>query len=253
MLLTVASQWLTGALLTSVRLAALLLMSPLFALARPPLRIVLLLVIGFSCAINGVVRQYPQLAFERTDQLLLSAMSEAMVGAMMAFGVHCAFAAFNFAGRLLDLQVGFGVANLLDPATREQTPLFGVLLLNAGIVVFFSTGGHRWIARGFVESFNAVPLAAGLPALQPAALVAQSGLLFSLGFTLVAPIVAVLLLLDLAMAVASRSMPQMNMFMLSMPIKIGIGLMLLAALAPHFERPFGRIYQTLFHYWRQLA
>lgn len=253
MLFTVASQWTLGTLLISARLGALLLMSPLFSLGRPPLRVGVLLVLGFSCAINGVIRQYAALDIERPDQLLSALAREVAVGALMAFGIQCAFAAFTFAGRMLDLQMGFGVANLLNPTTNEQTPLFGVLLLNAGVIVFFLLGGHHWIARGFIESFTWFPLAAQLPDLAPAAILRQFGLVFSLGFTLVAPIVAVLLLLDVAMAIAARSMPQMNIFMLSMPVKIGIGLILLAALAPHFQAVFGRVFQSIFQYWRELA
>src|SRR5262252_2115767 len=65
------------------------------------------------------------------------AAAEALLGALLAFGVLTAFAAFQLAGRLLDLQLGFGVATLIDPATRGHAPLLGTLLSMAGVALFF--------------------------------------------------------------------------------------------------------------------
>jgi flagellar biosynthetic protein FliR len=253
MLLTVGTEWLLGTLLTSVRLGALLLMSPLFSLGRLPARINVLLVIGLSAAINTIVHQYPTLDVAGVEQLLPAMLRELAVGALMAFGIHCAFAALSFGGRILDLQMGFGVANLVNPSTNEQAPLLGMLLLSVAVMTFFLVGGHHWIARGFVQSFTWFPLAAPIKSISLDAVVRQFGMMFSLGFILVSPIVAILLLLDVAMAIATRTMPQMNLFMLSMPIKIAIGLIVLALIAPHFETIFARIFNGIFDYWRQLA
>lgn len=253
MLLTVGTGWLLGTLLTSVRLGALLMMSPLFSLGRLPARINVLLVIGLSAAINTIVQQYQTLDIRGVEQLLPAMLRELAVGAAMAFGIHCAFAALSFGGRVLDLQMGFGVANLVNPSTNEQTPLLGMLLLSVGVMTFFLAGGHHWVARGIVQSFSWFPLAAPIKSISLDAILRQFGLMFSLGFILVSPIVVILLLLDVAMAIATRTMPQMNLFMLSMPVKIATGLILLAVMAPHLGAVLGRIFTSIFDYWQQLA
>jgi flagellar biosynthetic protein FliR len=44
--------------------------------------------------------------------------SEVLLGAVMSFGVHTAFGAVSFAGRLLDLQTGYALGSIFDPLTK---------------------------------------------------------------------------------------------------------------------------------------
>jgi flagellar biosynthetic protein FliR len=57
--------------------------------------------------------------------LVEAGIYEFFIGALMAFGLFAAFGAFLFGGRILDLQMGFGVANLINPSTNTQGPLLG--------------------------------------------------------------------------------------------------------------------------------
>jgi flagellar biosynthetic protein FliR len=57
----------------------------------------------------------------------------------------------------------------------------------------------------------------------------QSGVMFTFGAALAAPVMLALLLTDLAMAVMARSMPLLNVFVLSFSVKIVLGLTALAA------------------------
>jgi flagellar biosynthetic protein FliR len=85
------------------------------------------------------------------------AAAEDVLGALLAFGVLAAFAAFQLAGRLLDLQLGFGVATLIDPATRGHAPLLGTLLWMAGVALFFAVDGHHALLGAFALSLHAAP------------------------------------------------------------------------------------------------
>jgi flagellar biosynthetic protein FliR len=100
------------------------------------------------------VQQYAALHIDGIDTLLIAIVRELAVGALMAFGINCAFAAFSFGGRILDLQMGFGVANLVNPSSNEQSPLIGMVLLVVGVLTFFLLNGHHWLARGVVQSFR---------------------------------------------------------------------------------------------------
>lgn len=253
MLVTVDMRWLLGALLISARLGALLLMSPLTTMMRVPAQVWVLLILVFGVSLNICLQQYEGLAIVRADQILVAVAREIAVGALMAFGLHCAFASFSLGGRILDLQMGFGVASLLNPSTNEQSPLMGVALLLVGVLTFYLLGGHHWLARAVVQSYQWFPLAKPLPTFSLAAIVAQFGMMFTLGFLLVAPVVITLLLLDGAMAIASRTMPQMNIFMLSIPIKIGVGLLILALSVPFMRSSFQRIFESIFAYWSALV
>jgi flagellar biosynthetic protein FliR len=246
-------QWLVTVSLLSVRLAALLWSSPLFVMGRVPSRALVPMVLVFSACL--AISQ-PAAAF--TGPLTLAAWSysaagELLVGLLMSFGLHAAFAAFSFGGRLLDLQIGFGVASLINPASQEQESLIGTALLAVGVMTFYLMDGHHLIVKSVVQSLHWFPVGRPLSQLPMDAALAQFGLMFSLGTMLVAPVVAALLLVDVALAMASRTMPQMNIFMLSIPVKIVIGLSILAASTAFMPGVFRRIYQSIFDYWAALV
>jgi flagellar biosynthetic protein FliR len=246
-------QWLLGVLLIATRLAVLLLMSPLLILGRIPTRIVFFMTMIFAVAINNCVQQYTSLAIISSMDLVVGMIRELSIGFLMAFGLHCAFAAFEFGGRILDLQMGFGVANLLNPATHEQSPLLGTALLMTGVMTFYLLQGHHWIAKSILQSYQWFPLGGGFPELHPEPVIKQFGLMFSLGMLLVSPAIIVLLLLDGAMAIAVRTMPQVNIFMLSIPVKIAIGLLVLAMSVPLLKDIFQTIFLSIFSFWSELA
>lgn len=253
MLIRVEMQWVLAATLISIRLAALLWAVPLFTLGPVPIRIRVIFVLVLSAGLATVLVPASVPTITTMSAWVGAALTELMVGLLMAFGLHCAFAALSFGGRLLDLQMGFGVAQLIDPSSGDENPLLGTLLLVVGVMTFFLLDGHHWVARGFVQSYEWMPLGGSLSQLSPEPLVAQFGLMFSLGTMLVAPVVVVLLLIDVGLAMAAKSMPQMNVFMISIPVKIVVGLLVLAASAPYMRGVLQKIYESIFIYWRALG
>ena len=170
----------------------------------------------------------------------------------MAFGVFAAFAAFMFGGRILDYQMGFGVAGLIDPATNAQSPLMGTVLSMTAVVFFFAINGHHMLIRGLVYSFEKIPPGLPLSELNLAAVVAQFGVVFLYGLAVVAPAVFALLLIDVGMAFGARTMPQINIFIVGMPIKIFVGLLMLTLSMNYLAPLFERIYTTIFRYWEKI-
>lgn len=248
-----SSIWLIGVLLIATRLSPLVFFSPIFSLSKIPTHISVVMILVASFGIAGIVDfgGVPNIA--TFPELLVLAASEAAVGLLLAFGVHAAFAVFSFGGRVLDMQMGFGVAATVDPATGNQSPLIGSAILFAAVLLFFLADHHHLFIQAVIYSFKQVPVGSGIMRADGYAVIAQFGLMFTLGLTLVIPIVVTLLLMDLAMALAARSMPQINMFMLSIPIKILMGLFLLVILVPTFVAFFKRVFESIFSYWKAVV
>jgi flagellar biosynthetic protein FliR len=181
--------------------------------------------------------------------LLSAALSEVMVGGLLAFGVFAAFAAFMVGGRAIDMQIGFGVANLIDPISRTQAPLLGTAMNLMGIAVFLAIDGHHLLLRGFAVSLDRVAPGSGLFEVSVPALAAQFGVAFSLGLAMAAPVLVLLLLIDLGLSVMSRTMPQWNVFFVSMPLKIFAGLTILALSVPHMGTVMNALFRSIFSFW----
>jgi flagellar biosynthetic protein FliR len=180
---------------------------------------------------------------------VLSACSELALGLTLAAAIHLAFSAFALAGRLLDVQIGFGLGQVFDPASSTTTPILSAAFNQAAVVVFFVVDGHHAVLRAVAYSLERVPLGRSWPvegALLP--VIGQMGGVLGLAFALAAPVVFCILLVELALGVLARNLPQMNMLAMGIPIKICVGLVALSlwfsGIGPVMDRAYRSIYQT---------
>ena len=184
--------------------------------------------------------------------ILCAIISEIIIGALIATTVMVGFAAFSFAGRLLDLQIGFGVATLLDFNSKAPTPLIGTALSMMAVMMFYLIDGHHMLLRGVAYSFEKFPLAAGWRELDIGYLISFAGSIFSFGFILVAPIVLILFLIDVGLAIMSRTMPQMNIFVIAISIKVFVGIVLLALCVRYMGGIALKIFNSIFYSFERM-
>ena len=241
--------WLLTTVLVALRFGVALALTPILAFGNLPAMFRVLFVFALAALLGagaGVSAARDVLDIAGFAGM---AAAEALLGALLAFGILAAFGAFQLAGRLLDLQLGFGVATLIDPATRGHAPLLGTLLWMVAVVVFFAIDGHHALIRAFALSLQSVPPGTPPRDLEPAAVVGQFGAMFTFALAIAAPVVLVLLLVDAVVAVMARTMPQMNIFFLSLPLKILVGLLTLALSVVYLGPVARRCFETIFDMW----
>lgn len=244
--------WAVAVLLLWTRLGALLTLSPIAqAVKAPPIFWVLftLALSGTLCAALGL-RAAPPASLGGLSLLLLS---EAVLGALLGLALHAAFAALATAGRLLDLQMGFGMATVLDPVTRANVPVMGVALTMLGLAVFFGVDGHHALMRGIVQVIQWVPPGSLWRLPDPMLLARAMGAMFSMTLVVVAPAMFMLLLIELALNFTSRVLPQMNVLFVGMPVKALVGFSTLAIAAPGMAPALRKLYAEMFQFWQGVS
>ena len=213
------------ALLATLRMGPALAFAPPFTLIRIPASARVVLASGLAACVpelGGAIT--PTLD---TGGLVSAAASELALGVTMALALQLAFAAIAMAGRALDIQAGFGLAFLIDPTTRAQTPLIGAVFSYGAAAVFVASGGLYDVIGAFAASFHAIPLGSSG---SPSSLIPISGFLATvtvLSLGLVGLAMTVLFLIDLVVAMLSRTLPQMNVLVLGFQIKALVTLVLL--------------------------
>ncbi|MEW8149587.1 MAG: flagellar biosynthetic protein FliR [Candidatus Thiodiazotropha endolucinida] len=242
----------TAALLVATRVSPLFLLTPLFAITRVPARARVLFVLALSAVLTAGIGVVPIEPPATLSGLMHAMVNELILGMILAFGLFTAFGAFLFGGRIIDFQMGFGVANLIDPATQSQAPMLGTVLNLMAVMTFFLLDGHHLLIRGLVYSLQKIPPGSSLHEVDVQAIIAQFGVMFVYGLAVVAPVVAVLLMLDVGMAVAARTMPQVNMFIVGFPLKIFMGLLVLALSLNYMGPLLEKIYASIFVYWQRV-
>ena len=164
-----------------------------------------------------------------------SVLAELFVGWLIGFVAYVCFSAIHMAGKVMDMQVGFAVVNVMDPTSGQQIPLIGSLLYNLGIIVFLVTNGHHVIITALAESFRMVPLAAMQPNLSLTMLLVDfTNGIFVTGMKIAMPVTFAILLVNVALGILARTMPQMNIFVVGIPLQLMVGVGVLSMLLPFY-------------------
>lgn len=159
--------------------------------------------------------------------LLAAGAREFGLGLVVVLAFQLVFGALEVAGRTIDIQAGYGLALLIDPASQSQVPLVGTLFAYAAAAVFFSLNGHIELLRFFSASLDTIPLGSWTMPHSIARLTAFLSASFLSAFGVAGGAILTLFLVDMAIALMSRTIPQMNVLILGFQTKTLVLLLVL--------------------------
>ncbi|MEM1209896.1 MAG: flagellar biosynthetic protein FliR [Planctomycetota bacterium] len=149
------------------------------------------------------------------------AASELLIGLAIGYLASLPLIAMQVGGRLIDQQMGLGIAGVYNPELDEQSGVIAEVLFVFATMAFVLLDGHRVMLATLIGSFERVP-PAGI--IDPAALkdlvVGMLGTTFELAVRVAAPVTALLLLLTLGMGFIARTVPQFNILSVGFSIRI---------------------------------
>jgi flagellar biosynthesis protein FliR len=246
--ISLSLQWIMSVMLFSIRIFPVFILTPLLSVSGVPTKVLILWVLGLSVVmVSGLTA--PLVEIEPSFFNLIGlAINELMIGIAFAFGLFTMFGAFHFGGRIIDVQMGFGVATVIDPATKNQAPLMGTFLNMLAVIVFISAGGLNLLIEGIAFSMTQMPIGSSIWKLDMSAIVAQFGAMFIFSVMIVAPTMIAILLLDVGIGVMARTMPQVNVFIISLPVKIFLGLFMLASSIKYLMPLLRNFFHSTFSY-----
>lgn len=233
-------------LLVFVRMTGLFVVAPIFGRRNIPTYFK----IGFSfftalILVNTTAVQN----FQHDESILaytLLVMKEFIVGMSIGFIAYLAFTAIYVAGEIIDMQIGFGVVNVMDPVSNIQVPVTSNIYFIMSMLLLLSMNGHHVLIKALFDSFTALPLGSAVfDASLADLLMAVFSAVFVTGFKIAAPVVASILITDVALGTVSRMVPQLNIFVIGMPLKIFIGLIILLITIPMFINVMEEIFKSM--------
>jgi flagellar biosynthetic protein FliR len=215
----VGVQSLLAILLASLRIAPVLAFAPPFTLLRIPVSVRLII----SLALGGLfLPQSPSSLiadFASASGFVQAAAAELLIGLSVALPLQVVFGAMLFAGRAIDIQAGFALALLADPANTGQMPLIGTLFAYCAGAVFFAVGGHFDLMAIWAGSFAELPLGSAALDPDPSALLALMSSAFVIAVGLAGIVLLALFMIDLTIAAISRTLPQVPVLILGFQVK----------------------------------
>jgi len=168
--------------------------------------------------------------------VILSVVSQALIGVIFGFLVLIIFTGVEVAGQLISVQVGFGMISLLNPlVSDQQVSLVSNMLNYLALLILIETSAFFFVIKGIYDSFKTIPLTfTGFSPYIFKYLVNKAGDIFLIGVNLSIPIILVAILLNIIIALMGRLAPQFNIFAVGFPLIIVIGLLMLYISVPYF-------------------
>ncbi|MCD5322698.1 MULTISPECIES: flagellar biosynthetic protein FliR [Pontibacillus] len=210
-----------GLLLIFMRVTAFFVTLPLFSYRNMPTQHK----IGFSAFLALLMYftiDVPVILLDETFILLI--LKEALVGLLVGFIAYLILAAIQIAGGFIDFQMGFAIANVIDPQTGVQSPLIGQYLYTFTLLFLLAVNGHHLLIDGVFYSYEVIPMnQVSIPFGEGSIaefVVFTFNKMFIVAFQMAMPVVGCLFLVDVALGIIARTVPQLNVFVVGLPLKI---------------------------------
>lgn len=231
-----------SALLTiSVRLTGLMLFAPFFGSNAIPGRVKA----GFVVALTLLL--FPTVGkgigtYALADWPLLI-ITEFLIGVGMGLATNLVFEAIQLAGSVLSVQMGYSLANILDPQTQVDTTVIPLFYQSIVMLLFLRMDVHYWILKAIGNSFLYMPPGAThLSSLFTSAVLKTGGELFGLGVQIAAPVLSATLVADVVLGLLAKASPQMPVMVIGPAIKSLLGILILIATLKYWPDLFHKLF-----------
>ncbi|MEZ5967251.1 MAG: flagellar biosynthetic protein FliR [Planctomycetota bacterium] len=174
-------------------------------------------------------------------QLIGLAVVELLIGAAIGYVVQLVSAILAVAGEIIAQEMGFTMAQVLDPLSGASTQVVSQFLQLFAMLMVFALDLHHDFLRALARAFTAIPVGHGF---DPALLFRRTSTLvaFALeaGVRYAMPVLAVMLVVTATLSVLSRAVPNINLMEFSFGIRILLAmamalLLLTEGMAPLIE------------------
>ncbi len=233
-LLEQAYPFVTVFLLVFARVSAFFVTVPIFSYRSLPVVPRIFIALGLAATMTSVI-VIPEEPLIIDSIYLLLVIKEVIIGLLLGMIAFMIMSAIQIAGGFVDFQMGFAIANVIDPQTGAQSPLLGQFFNVLAMLLLLALDGHHLILDGIYYSYQFLPidqLVLHVEDGRMAQFVVQTfAATFVIAFQMAVPVVATLFLVDLALGITARTVPQLNIFVVGFPIKIGVSFLVLSAMA----------------------
>jgi len=241
-------------LLALVRMSGIFLVAPFYTGPAVPLRLKIGFAVFLTAAVAPLLMDQGAAAMARFASPLaitFAAMSELAIGFAIGMVGAILIGAIQTAGYMIAQDIGFTIANVIDPITSIQTSVIGQLKVSLALFIFIGLNFHHAVVRIIAESFRLIPLgslgdrflAVAGGARMEQMVLTQGSHAFETAVRLSLPVTVTLLLVTVAMGFLARAVPEMNVFIFGFGLRVLVGLWVIFLLVPLMAEMFRVLFE----------
>ncbi|WP_425449175.1 flagellar biosynthetic protein FliR [Dethiothermospora halolimnae] len=243
-------------LLIFIRVTGIFIVTPIFSRKSIPTTLKIVFCLFTSLILINVI-SIKDVNYQMFDYIIIL-IKELTIGLILGFISYLFFSLLFIAGQIIDVQIGFGMVNVLDPQHNTQLPIMGNFYYIFALLVFLTVNGHHVIIRAIVDSYEILPIGEySLNNLMVDQIISVFGQTFVIALKVASPILATMFLINVFLGIMAKAMPQMNIFIVGMPFKIIIGLLVIITAFPLLlvllEHIFNAMYDQILEFMKIMA
>lgn len=216
-------------LLIMTRVTCFIYIAPFFSMQNTPNRVKIGLGFFISILLYYMTEPHVYPAYDTLLDMATLILKEAAAGLLIGLGANLCTSIVLFAGRVIDMEMGFAMANQMDPTTREQATLTGVYYQNMVMLLMMITGMYQYFISALAETFILIPV--GMVQFNfdkiLASFIQFLGDYMIIGMRICLPVFCTVMLLNAILGILAKVAPQMNMFAVGIQLKVITGLTVL--------------------------
>lgn len=245
--------WVSRYLYPFARIAALMMVMPLFGTRMVSQRIRLLLAVTVTLVVVPVLPPFPHVEAMSVASFIII-LQQMLIGIVLGYVVELLMQVFVIAGQLIAMQTGLGIATTVDPSQGASVVVISQWFLFMVSLVFLALNGHLVLIEVLVDSFRTMPVGlTGFSVEQLGLVVEWSGWMLSAAVVISLPAITALLIVNLAFGVMTRAAPQLNIFALGFPVTMIVGLFIMWLNIDEMALGFHLYMDTLFEFLKKLV
>jgi flagellar biosynthesis protein FliR len=243
---------LPGFFLIFARVIGFFITIPLFSYRNIPMVYKIGLAIFLSWIMFYTI-DIPPLIFDGEYIVLL--FKELIVGLMIGLVAFLLIGAIQIAGGFIDFQMGFAIANVIDPQTGAQSPITGQFLYIITLLFLLSVDAHHMMLDGIFYSYSFIEIDQVITFSDESIalfLLKTFTTMFLIAFQMAIPIVGCLFLVDIALGIIARTVPQVNVFVVGLPLKIFVSFIVLFVCIAIYATLIQQLFETMIFAMRDI-
>lgn len=238
-------EYLEYALLILTRISAMVFIAPFFNSTNIPRKIKVCISVFLSFIVMNMV-DYTAVSYDGMLGYSILVVKEAITGILIGLGASICMHILNFAGHMIDMEIGFAMAMEMDPMTQVQTTITSTFFSAIFMLIFLVSDMHYFVIDAIYDSYSLIPIGNAMfsPTLYEI-FVKYVTDYFIIGFRIILPIFSCILILNVVLGILAKIASQMNMFVVGMQLKLFFGLVLLFFLMSLFPGVVDFIFEEM--------
>lgn len=208
------------------RISCFVFVAPFFSVGSVPARVKIGFSFFLSVLLYYITLPHALVIEDTVWGIALLIIKEAVAGLLLGLGAYICQTIVLFAGRIVDMEMGFAMASQFDPSTKQEATITGVYYQYMVLLLMIVTGMYRYFVSALSETFILIPV--GYVSINYDSILSSFVSFLAeymmIGLRICLPVYCAIMILNAVLGILAKVAPQMNMFAVGIQLKIFTGL-----------------------------